>query len=114
MVEEEPLKLGQDTTMPKPQDAGIVPSQPLPTAATTITKVDTTVSVLSPTTFGASRKLPYRTTLPLSTSLPLRHLDQADSGGTKKCPLERSESTNAAATTVVENPMATSSEKGKM
>ena len=75
-----------------------------------ITKVDTTVSVLNPgastaSTFGASRKLPYRTTLPLSNSLPLRHLaDQADGSRPK---LERSDSTNGA-TTVVENPMALS------
>ena len=75
-----------------------------------ITKVDTTVSVLNPgastaSTFGASRKLPYRTTLPLSNSLPLRHLaDQADGNRSK---LERSDSTNGA-TTVVENPMALS------
>ena len=75
-----------------------------------ITKVDTTVSVLNPgastaSTFGASRKLPYRTTLPLSNSLPLRHLaDQADGSRSK---LERSDSTNGA-TTVVENPMALS------
>ena len=75
-----------------------------------ITKVDTTVSVLNPvastaSTFGASRKLPYRTTLPLSNSLPLRHLaDQADGSRSK---LERSDSTNGA-TTVVENPMAQS------